>query len=113
VRDTDQGRRRRWWGNQPLCRVAGCLPPLSARELGQGSGPPQEGRSARGILRSRFTWARVRPAKGNCNRESHVVYTVPGEEWLLVEWPEGKPKADHYWLSTLPPEQRRRHSCAW
>jgi len=62
------------------------------------------GEGTRGIMRSRFTWARVRPTKGNCNRKSHVVYKVPGEEWLLVEWPEGKPEPDHYWLSTLPPE---------
>ena len=25
-----------------------------------------------------------------------------GEEWLIIEWPEGEPEPTRYWLSTLP-----------
>jgi SRSO17 transposase len=44
-------------------------------------------------LTSRFTRLRVRPA---------VRAEMDGEEWLLIEWPEGEPEPTKYWLSTLP-----------
>ena len=43
-------------------------------------------------LTSRFARVRVRPAHRN---ELH------GEEWLLIEWPEGEKEPTKYWLSTL------------
>ena len=44
-------------------------------------------------LTSRFARLRVRAAHRN---ELH------GEEWLLIEWPEGEKAPTKYWLSTLP-----------
>ena len=44
-------------------------------------------------LTSRFARLRVRAAHRN---ELH------GEEWLLIEWPEGEKQPTKYWLSTLP-----------
>ena len=51
----------------------------------------------RGAMRSRFAWARVRPAHRdeNLHRPREV-------EWLLIEWPRGEPKPTKCWLSTMP-----------
>ncbi len=46
-------------------------------------------------LSSRFARVRVRAAHRD---EAH------GEEWLLIEWPEGAEEPTKYWLSTLPPD---------
>ena len=55
----------------------------------------REGRS--GALEGRFAAVRVRPSHRDCWRaEPHA------EEWLLIEWPEGKKEPSKYWLSTLP-----------
>jgi SRSO17 transposase len=45
-----------------------------------------------GQLTSRFARVRVRAAHRN---------EVHGEEWLLIEWPEGEKEPTRYWLSTL------------
>ena len=52
---------------------------------------------SRGELDGRFAAVRVRP--------SHRDYWLAephAEEWLLIEWPEGKKEPSKYWLSTLP-----------
>lgn len=56
---------------------------------------------SKGVMTSRFTAARVRPA--NRNLPKNLDGTLP-ECWLLVEWPEGADAPTDYWLSTLPPE---------
>jgi SRSO17 transposase len=49
------------------------------------------------VLTSRFARLRVRAAHGDAKRRQPT-----GEEWLLIEWPDGETEPDHYWLSTLP-----------
>jgi len=56
----------------------------------------------KGVLHSRFALARVRPTAGCCNRRSEIVYRIPEEEWLVMEWPEGEEEPTKYWLSTMP-----------
>ena len=52
---------------------------------------------SRGELDGRFAAVRVRPSHRDYWRaEPHA------EEWLLIEWPEGKKEPSKYWLSTLP-----------
>ncbi len=74
--------------------------PVSAKELALGL--PQrawrtigwrEGSAER--LSSRFARLRVRAAHRG---------KVPGEEWLLIEWPKGAQEPTKYWLSTLARE---------
>jgi len=77
--------------------LAMALPPEAWRKVAWGLG-------TRGILTSRFAWTRVRPTQGYCNRRSRAVYAIPDEEWLLMEWSEGKPEPTRYWLSTLAPD---------
>ncbi len=48
-------------------------------------------------LTGRFARLRVRPA----HRDYHRAAPRP-EEWLIIEWPEGQPEPEKYWLSTLP-----------
>lgn len=52
---------------------------------------------SRGPLQSRFAALRVHPSHGY-----HRGKPVRPQEWLLIEWPEGQEKPEHYWLSTLP-----------
>ena len=52
---------------------------------------------SRGPLQSRFAALRVHPSKGY-----HEGKPLRPLEWLLIEWPEGQDKPEHYWLSTLP-----------
>jgi SRSO17 transposase len=47
-------------------------------------------------LSGRFARVRVRSA-----HDRDVATETVGEEWLLIEWPEGEPKPTKYWLSTL------------
>ena len=56
----------------------------------------------KGWLQSRFAVARVRPAAGYYKRGTDIVYEIPTEEWLLMEWPDGEPDPTRYWLSTMP-----------
>jgi len=58
----------------------------------------------KGVLHSRFACCRVRPMAGCCNRKSEIVYRIPEEEWLLMEWPEGEKEPTRYWLATMPEE---------
>jgi len=48
-------------------------------------------------LASRFAAVRVRPA----HRDTQRPESWP-QEWLLIEWPEGKADPTTYWLSNLP-----------
>jgi len=48
------------------------------------------------VLSSRFARLRVRVADANVSVDELI------EEWLLIEWPEGKEEPTKYWLSTLP-----------
>ena len=50
-------------------------------------------------LGSRFAAVRIRPAHRDYWRSK-----PHGEEWFLVEWPEGEKEPTKYWLSTLPPD---------
>jgi SRSO17 transposase len=76
--------------------------PLTAKDLAFALPPSawqtaswREGRS--GALEGRFAAVRVRPSHRDYWRaEPHA------EEWLLIEWPEGKKEPSKYWLSTLP-----------
>ena len=66
------------------------LPSSAWKEIGWRPG-------SEGILRSRFTAVRVRPAHRDYKR------TEPyPEEWLLIEWPKKESEPTKYWLSTLP-----------
>src|SRR4051794_8054076 len=52
-----------------------------------------------GALTSRFARVRGRAAHRDAWR------TEPrGEEWLLIEWPEGEAEPAKYWLATVPPD---------
>lgn len=51
---------------------------------------------ARGKMSSRFAAVRVRAAHRDWMRSEQR-----GEEWLLIEWPEGHSEPTKYWLSTL------------
>jgi SRSO17 transposase len=85
-------RLRRGPGHRPLAAEAAALalPAAAWRRVAWREG-------AAGELASRFAAVRVRPAHGDFRR------TEPrGEEWLLVEWPEGEKEPTKYWLSTLP-----------
>jgi SRSO17 transposase len=48
-------------------------------------------------MRSRFCFLRVRAA-----HEWEKRSTPPREEWLIVEWPNGKDQPTDHWLSNLP-----------
>ncbi|MGF6640934.1 SRSO17 transposase [Paraburkholderia sp. MM6662-R1] len=57
----------------------------------------REGSNA--ALSSRFAAVWVRPAHRDYWRR-----TVRGEEWLLIEWPDGEPEPLKYFLTTAPEE---------
>jgi SRSO17 transposase len=50
-------------------------------------------------MTSRFAFLRVRAAKAHWKNSTPF---PPREEWLIVEWPEGKDQPTDYWLSNLP-----------
>jgi SRSO17 transposase len=52
-----------------------------------------------GALTSRFARVRVRAAHRDEWRAE-----PRGEEWLLIEWPDGDAEPIKYWLATLPPD---------
>src|SRR5882724_2612265 len=66
--------------------LAFALPRRAWRTIGWREGSHER-------LTSRFARVRVRAAHRNQPR---------GEEWLLIEWPEGETEPTKYWLSTLP-----------
>ena len=84
--------RRRDAEHQPVTAkdLALTLPPGAWRTVSWREG-------SRGELDGRFAAVRVRPSHRDYGRvEPHA------EEWLLIEWPEGKKEPSKYWLSTLP-----------
>ena len=51
---------------------------------------------------SRFAFVRVvatHPVRTDC--------LPPREEWLIIEWPDGKKAPSDYWLSNLPADTHR------
>ncbi len=58
-------------------------------------------------LKSRFMFVRVRAAhhwrahdgRGRWGKTEEI---PPREEWLIAEWPKGKPEPTDYWISNLP-----------
>jgi SRSO17 transposase len=89
-------------GRQKRLRPDPQHPPLTVLELARGLADSEwrtmtwrEGTNE--DLTSRFAWARVREAHRYYNKTE-----LPPEEWLLIEWPEGKEEPTKYWLSTLP-----------
>jgi SRSO17 transposase len=83
--------RRRDPEHQPVTAkdLALTLPTSAWRTVGWHEG-------SRGELSGRFAAVRVRPSHRDYWRaEPHP------EEWLLIEWPEGKKEPTKYWLSTL------------
>src|SRR3954449_11335075 len=83
--------RRRDAEHQPVTAkdLASALPPSAWRTVGWREG-------SRGELSGRFAAVRVRPS----HRDYWRADPHP-EEWLLIEWPEGKEEPTRYWLSTL------------
>jgi SRSO17 transposase len=63
--------------------------------------------------KSRFMFVRVRSAHhwrahdGNGRWDSSAPEHPPREEWLIAEWPKGKPEPTDYWISNLPPSTTR------
>jgi SRSO17 transposase len=98
-------RPKRWSGRgrpPKLIRRDGKHQPISVKQLACGLPKHawrtikwREGTAER--LSSRFARIRVRVA----HRDYQLTESRP-EEWLLIEWPEGKKEPTKYWLSTLP-----------
>lgn len=63
----------------------------------QGSKKTKDNPTA--AMRSHFLAIRVRPANRHIPRDTEG--NLPAE-WLIAEWPPGKPEPVKYWLSTLP-----------
>ena len=83
---------RRDAAHQPVTakELALALPPDAWQKVSWRQG-------SAGELDGRFAAVRVRPSHRDYWRaEPHA------EEWLLIEWPEGKKEPSKYWLSTLP-----------
>jgi SRSO17 transposase len=85
-----------------LCRRDAAHQPVTAKDLALALPPSawqtvswREG--SRGELDGRFAAVRVRPSHRDYGRAA-----PHAEEWLLIEWPEGKKEPSKYWLSTLP-----------
>ena len=56
-------------------------------------------------LKSRFMFVRVRAAhhwRAHDGRWGNGSEIPPREEWLIAEWPKGKPEPTDYWISNLP-----------
>ena len=64
--------------------------------------------SEKSKLASRFAVLRVRPAHRDYER--HETYP---EQWLLIEWPQGKAEPAKYWLSNLPPATKLKNLVAF
>ena len=85
-------RMRRDQTHQPITveRLARELPETVWREVTWRAG-------SKGMLRSRFTALRVRPAYGDDRKGG-----LQPEQWLLIEWPSGTAEPSGYWLGRLP-----------
>ena len=63
-------------------------------------------------VKSRFMFVRVRSAhhwrahdgRGRWGKTEEI---PPREEWLIAEWPKGKPAPTDYWISNLPASTKR------
>ncbi|MGH3262065.1 MAG: IS701 family transposase, partial [Trebonia sp.] len=59
-------------------------------------------------LKSRFMFVRIRSAHhwrahdGRGRWDKSAAEIPPREEWLIAEWPKGKPEPTDYWISDLP-----------
>jgi SRSO17 transposase len=75
------------------------LGPDRAQTVTFGDGPAGRTRE------SRFVFLRVRAAnqwRVRDQRWANGGQTLPREEWLIAEWPEGHEQPSDYWLSNLP-----------
>ncbi len=62
-------------------------------------------------VKSRFAFVRVRAAhhwrahdgRGRWGKSEEI---PPREEWLIAEWPKGRPEPTDYWISNLPPSTK-------
>lgn len=79
-----------WQRPTSVLKVAGALPATAWRTVRWRAG-------SKGVLSSRFARLRVWPAHGYLQGQP-----PEGEQWLLIEWPQGEAKPTKYWLSTLP-----------
>ena len=64
----------------------------------------RDGRDGKPV-ESRFVFVRVRAAgrwRASDQRWADVGETLPREEWLIAEWPEGHEQPTDYWISNLP-----------
>src|SRR3954463_7283518 len=99
------GRREGHRGRRPkLMRRDSEHQPVSVKALALGLPPAswqtvswREGSA--GALTSRFARVRVRAAHRDEWRAE-----PQGEEWLLIEWPQGDAEPAKYWLATVPPD---------
>ena len=60
-------------------------------------------------LKSRFMFVRVRAAyhwRAHDRRWANGCTVPPRAEWLIAEWPKGKPEPTDYWLSNLPAQAK-------
>jgi len=58
---------------------------------------------------SRFAFVRVRSAHhwdARQHRYNSASEIPPRQEWLIAEWPQGKPEPTDYWISNLPAKTR-------
>lgn len=62
-------------------------------------------------MRSRFVFARVRPA-GRTMLRRYRGEDLP-EAWLIAEWPAGAAEPVKYWLSNLPARTSKRNLVRW
>jgi SRSO17 transposase len=63
-------------------------------------------------VKSRFMFVPVRSAHhwrahGGRGRWGKTEEIPPREEWLIAEWPTGKPEPTDYWISNLPASTKR------
>lgn len=75
---------------QSLLEVAQSLPASAWKEVIWAGG-------TKGPLRSRFAVLRCHVAHGWAQGKA-----PQPERWVLIKWPEGAEKPDHYWVSNLP-----------
>jgi SRSO17 transposase len=85
-------RRPRYTAAPPtgLLEIARSLPPGAYRTITWRRG-------RKGPLRSRFAALRVQPAHGHIQQAPEQPMV-----WVLIDWPVGADKPEHYWFSNLP-----------
>jgi SRSO17 transposase len=102
LRERPSGRGR------PATRVTPDTDPVTIGELITGLGASaaqtvtfRDGPDGKAMT-SRFIFTRVRASHGWEKAKGSP--QEPREEWLIAEWPEGRPGPLDYWLSNLPPD---------